>query len=105
MNCKPGDLALLVLEEDSPLRGLSGRIVSLTNDPPIYLDGLWHWTLTARQSTVLADNVLQDGLVYLAGTTASMDIAPDMNLRPVRGDGNQGTRRTATDGQAVSEFA
>ena len=89
MNCKPGDLAILVLEPGSPLRGAAGRIVSLKNEPPFWNGGLWHWRLSEPQTVILTESVLQEARVYLAGNPVAFDNAPDMNLRPIRGSDDQ----------------
>lgn len=92
MNCRPGDLAVILMLGLVPLQQIHGRIVRLKNAPPISSGGIWHWSLTERLTFALTQDAVADGRWWPAGHFVSVDAVPDKHLRPIRGDGSADAR-------------
>lgn len=87
MNCKPGDLAVIV---DMPpaLAEARDRFVRLTNEPPEILNGEPIWRLTERVCFVLVGNGQRNGVKFYIGESLWFDRLQDKYLRPIRDPGD-----------------
>lgn len=87
MNCKPGDIAVVV-KPDPMLRALQGRIVKLKNEPPfINLNSLC-WRLEEQLCAPVAATFVHGRHVIHAGEMLCGDYLPDAWLRPIRDHGD-----------------
>jgi len=87
MNCKPGDLAVVIEDRDSPLN--VGRLCEVVSAGEDYGDGLHYWFCRAAGSPMVVqsytfDNRIIPGALSLA---QAADLA-DRDLRPIRDSGD-----------------
>jgi hypothetical protein len=84
MNCKPGQLAWIVVPKEQNLRGieqLNGRVVRTVALLPCVGEPVWE--VTPRQSVKMTQDSLDArGQVLRAGDTLVADGIPDSYLRP-----------------------
>lgn len=86
MNCKPGDLVVVVRVSADALRGALGLTFTVTE--PIVMSSTGHpgWKTDKRQTiTMLKDCVDTKGLYFKKGEQAFFDEVPDWWLQPIRG--------------------
>lgn len=84
MNCKPGQMAWIVVPKAQNLRGieqLNGRVVRTVTLLPGFREPVWAVT-PAQAVTITQPCVDPNGAVLHAGDTAVADGIPDSYLRP-----------------------
>lgn len=87
MNCKPGDLAVIV-GMPPQLAEARDKFVRLTNEPPEILNGEPIWRLTERVNFVLVGNGQRNGVKFYIGESVWFEQLQDKYLRPIRDPGD-----------------
>lgn len=87
MNCKPGDLAVIVGMPPA-LAEARDKVVRLANEAPEFLNGEPIWRLTKRVGVVLVDNARRNGVKFYIGESVWFDRLQDKYLRPIRDPGD-----------------
>lgn len=93
MRCKPGDLAVIVGMPQA-LSEARDKIVRLTNEPPMAIDGEIFWKLAERVSVVLTGNGTFKGETFWIGESVWFDQLKDENLLPIRDPGEDAKDET-----------
>jgi len=87
MNCKPGDMAVIVPAPDEHDESCEyhniGTVVDVVGPPEVMGQGWWHCRCRAEDARLTVESIYRPGLMYEA---READIA-DANLKPIRGLG------------------
>lgn len=95
MNCKPGDLAVLVGLKPQLIEAV-GRIVQLKNQPPITINCEPCWELTEPVNFNMRASGTSHGMRFEAGEAVYFDVIRDKHLRPIRDPGDDAEDESLT---------